>query len=415
MIQTPEPASGIDSSADAEFRTEVREWLAENLNGQFRELRGLGGPGREHEAFEERLEWDRALAAAGLTCLGWPKQWGGRDATLRQQVIFHEEYAKADAPSRVSHLGEELLGPTVIAFGTEAQKQRFLPGIRNVTELWCQGYSEPGAGSDLAAVTTSAQLDGDEWVINGQKIWTSLAHLSDWCFVVARTEKGSSRHHGLSYLLVPMKQPGVEVRPIIQLTGTAEFNEVFFDNARTAADLVVGQPGDGWKVAMGTLTFERGISTVGQQIRYARELADLEAVAQANGAIENPVIAERLDRAWVGLRVLRAHVLRTLESGHDGASGGAGKSGTAVDARTAAGQASVTKLLWANWHRGLGELAMDVLGAPGLVADGPGDDLNAWQRMFLFTRADTIYGGSNEVQRNIISERVLGLPREARP
>ncbi|MGV9667184.1 acyl-CoA dehydrogenase family protein [Nocardia niigatensis] len=415
MIQTPEPASGIEPPEDAEFRAEVREWLAENLNGQFRELRGLGGPGREHEAFEERLEWDRALAAAGLTCLGWPKEWGGRDATLRQQVIFHEEYAKADAPSRVSHLGEELLGPTVIAFGTEEQKKRFLPGIRNVTELWCQGYSEPGAGSDLAAVTTSAQLEGDEWVINGQKIWTSLAHLSDWCFVVARTEKGSTRHHGLSYLLVPMKQPGVEVRPIIQLTGTAEFNEVFFDNARTAADLVVGQPGEGWKVAMGTLTFERGISTVGQQIRYARELADLEAVARANGAIENPVLADRFDKAWVGLRVLRAHVLRTLESGHDGASGGAGKSGTVVDARTAAGQASVTKLLWANWHRGLGELAMDVLGAPGLIADGPGDDLNAWQRMFLFTRADTIYGGSNEVQRNIISERVLGLPREARP
>ncbi|WP_433567561.1 acyl-CoA dehydrogenase family protein [Nocardia sp. CA-151230] len=406
MIQTPEPASGIEPPEDAEFRAEVREWLAENLNGRFRELRGLGGPGREHEAFEERLEWDRALAAAGLTCLGWPKEWGGRDATLRQQVIFHEEYAKADAPSRVSHLGEELLGPTVIAFGTEEQKKRFLPGIRNVTELWCQGYSEPGAGSDLAAVTTSAQLEGDEWVINGQKIWTSLAHLSDWCFVVARTEKGSTRHHGLSYLLVPMKQPGVEVRPIIQLTGTAEFNEVFFDNARTAADLVVGQPGDGWKVAMGTLTFERGISTVGQQIRYARELADLEAVARENGAIENPVLADRFDKAWVGLRVLRAHVLRTLESGHDGAS---------VDARTAAGQASVTKLLWANWHRGLGELAMDVLGAPGLIADGPGDDLNAWQRMFLFTRADTIYGGSNEVQRNIISERVLGLPREARP
>ncbi|NNH73514.1 acyl-CoA dehydrogenase [Nocardia uniformis] len=406
MIQTPEPASGIERDEDAAFRAEVRDWLAAALNGEFAHLRGLGGPGREHEAFEERLEWDRALAAAGLTCLGWPKEWGGRDATLRQQIIFHEEYAKADAPSRVSHLGEELLGPTLIAFGTEEQKRRFLPGIRNVTELWCQGYSEPGAGSDLAAVATSAQLDGDEWSINGQKVWTSLAHLSDWCFVVARTEKGSQRHKGLSYLLVPMKQPGIEVRPIIQLTGTAEFNEVYFDNARTAADLVVGAPGDGWRVAMGTLTFERGTSTIGQQIRYARELADLEAVARANGAIENPVIADRLDKAWVGLRVLRAHVLRTLDEGADGAQ---------VDARTAAGQASVTKLLWANWHRGLGELAMDVLGAPGLIADAEGDDLNAWQRLFLFSRADTIYGGSNEVQRNIISERVLGLPREARP
>ncbi|RDI47218.1 hypothetical protein DFR68_109217 [Nocardia mexicana] len=401
MIQTHDPGTAAESPKDAEFRADVREWLAENLNGQFRELVGLGGPGREHEAFDERLEWDRHLAAAGWTCLGWPEKYGGRDATLRQQVIFHEEYAKADAPSRVSHLGEELLGPTLLAFGTEEQKQRFLPGIKSVTELWCQGYSEPGAGSDLAAVTTTARRDGDEWTINGQKIWTSLAHVADWCFAICRTEPGSSRHKGLSYLLVPMKQPGIEVRPIIQLTGTAEFNEVFFDDARTAADLVVGEPGDGWKVAMGTLTFERGISTVGQQIRFARELADLEAVAKANGALENPVIAERIDQAWVGLRVLRAHALRTLESGHD-----------TVDARTAAGQASVSKLLWANWHRGLGELAMDVLGAPGLISLP--DDLNEWQRLFLFSRADTIYGGSNEVQRNIISERVLGLPREAR-
>ena len=426
MIQTPDTAAGSDTSADLKFRADVREWLVENLEGEFRELRGLGGPGREHEAFDERLEWDRHLAAAGWTCLGWPEQYGGRDATLRQQVIFHEEYAKADAPSRVSHLGEELLGPTLLAFGTEEQKQRFLPGIRSVTELWCQGYSEPGAGSDLAAVTTSARLEGDEWRINGQKIWTSLAHLADWCFVIARTEPGSSRHHGLSYLLVPMKQDGVEVRPIIQLTGTAEFNEVFFDDARTEASLVVGEPGKGWGVAMGTLTFERGISTVGQQIRFARELADLEAVARENGALENPVLAERIDQAWVGLRVLRAHALRTLASAHGN-----------VDARTAAGQASVSKLLWANWHRDLGELAMDVLGAPGLIAQNPlggragspvgtraaaagaagqpaVEDRKEGQRLFLFSRADTIYGGSNEVQRNIISERVLGLPREAR-
>nr|WP_269475341.1 acyl-CoA dehydrogenase family protein [Nocardia wallacei] len=400
-MQTHDSGTAAESSQDAEFRADVREWLAEKLNGEFRELRGLGGPGREHEAFDERLEWDRHLAAAGWTCLGWPRQYGGREATLRQQVIFHEEYAKADAPSRVSHLGEELLGPTLLAFGTEEQKRRFLPGIKTVTELWCQGYSEPGAGSDLAAVTTSARRDGAEWVINGQKIWTSLAHVADWCFAICRTEPGSSRHQGLSYLLVPMQQAGVEVRPIIQLTGTAEFNEVFFDNARTAADLVVGEPGEGWRVAMGTLTFERGISTVGQQIRFARELADLEAVAKDNGALDDPVLAERIDQAWVGLRVLRAHALRTLESAHD-----------TVDARTAAGQASVSKLLWANWHRGLGELAMDVLGAPGLLALP--DDLTEWQRLFLFSRADTIYGGSNEVQRNIISERVLGLPREAR-
>ncbi len=400
-IQTSESdTAGSDgrfsASADQQFAADVREWLADNLNGEFRELRGLGGPGREHEAFDERLAWDRHLAAAGWTCLGWPQEYGGRAASVRQQVIFHEEYAKANAPARVSHVGEELLGPTVLAFGTQAQRDRFLPGIRTVSELWCQGYSEPGAGSDLAAITTSARRDGDEWSINGQKIWTSLAHVADWCFVIARTEPGSTRHHGLSYLLVPMNQPGIDVRPIIQLTGTSEFNEVFFDDARTAADLVVGEPGDGWRIAMGTLTFERGISTLGQQIRFARELADVEALAQRTGAAADPLIAERIDRAWVGLRVLRAHAIRTMQ--------GAGV--------TDGGQASVAKLLWANWHRGLGELAMAVLGPAGLVADE--DDLNEWQRLYLFTRADTIYGGSNEVQRNIIAERVLGLPREAR-
>ncbi|QBS42657.1 acyl-CoA dehydrogenase [Nocardia sp. CS682] len=401
-IQTSESdtaASGgrFSATQDARFAAEVREWLAENLNGEFRELRGLGGPGREHEAFDERLAWDRHLAAAGWTCLGWPKEYGGREATVRQQVIFHEEYAKANAPARVSHVGEELLGPTVLAFGTQAQKDRFLPGIRTVSELWCQGYSEPGAGSDLAAITTTARLDGDEWSINGQKIWTSLAHVADWCFVIARTERGSVRHQGLSYLLVPMRQPGIDVRPIIQLTGTSEFNEVFFDDARTAADLVVGAPGEGWRIAMGTLTFERGISTLGQQIRFARELADVEALARRTGAADDPLIADRIDRAWVGLRVLRAHAIRTME-------------GAGVDD---GGQASVAKLLWANWHRGLGELAMAVLGPAGLVAEE--NDLNEWQRLYLFTRADTIYGGSNEVQRNIIAERVLGLPREARP
>ncbi|MEU8897786.1 acyl-CoA dehydrogenase family protein [Nocardia sp. NPDC048505] len=393
-IQTSDSST---AAQDAAFSAEVREWLEENLNGEFRALRGLGGPGREHEAFDERLAWDRHLAAAGWTCLGWPAEYGGRDATVRQQVIFHEEYAKANAPARVSHVGEELLGPTVLAFGTQEQKDRFLPGVRNVTELWCQGYSEPGAGSDLAAVSTSAHLDGDEWSINGQKIWTSLAHVADWCFVIARTEKGSARHKGLSYLLVPMNQPGIEVRPIIQLTGTSEFNEVFFDNARTAADLVIGAPGEGWRIAMGTLAFERGVSTLGQQIRFAQELAAVEALARRTGAAEDPLIADRIDRAWVGLRVMRAHAIRTMASAE-------------VDD---SGQASVSKLLWANWHRGLGELAMAVLGPQGLIADD-NDDLNEWQRMYLFTRADTIYGGSNEVQRNIISERVLGLPREAR-
>jgi alkylation response protein AidB-like acyl-CoA dehydrogenase len=376
-----------------EFRTEVRAGLDANLVGEFAKLKGLGGPGREHEAFEERMAWNRHLADAGLTCLGWPVEHGGRGLSVAHRVAFYEEYARADAPDKVNHLGEELLGPTLIAFGTPAQQQRFLPGIRNVTELWCQGYSEPGAGSDLANVATTAVLDGDAWVINGQKVWTALAHLSQWCVVVARTEKGSKRHNGLSYLLVPLDQPGVEIRPIVQLTGTSEFNEVFFDDARTDADLVVGEPGDGWKVAMGTLTFERGVSTLGQQIRYARELSALAELAQRNGAAEDPLIRERLTRSWVGLRSMRSYALATMDVEQPG-------------------QDNVSKLLWANWHRDLGELAMDVIGPESMVLhDGEFDE---WQRLYLFTRSDTIYGGSNEIQRNIIAERVLGLPREAK-
>ena len=392
------------SPADEAFRREVRAWLEDNLSGEFAGLQGMGGPGREHEAFDERVAWDRHLAAAGWTCLGWPTEHGGRGLSLQQQVIFHEEYAKADAPARVSHIGEELLGPTLIAFGTDEQKRRFLPGIRNVTELWCQGYSEPGAGSDLASVSTRARLEGSgseaRWVIDGQKVWTSLAHVADWCFVVARTEPGSRRHAGLSYLLVPMDQDGVEVRPIEQLTGTSEFNEVFFDGARTEASLVVGEPGEGWKVAMGTLGFERGVSTIGQQVGFARELEGVVALARENGAIEDPHIRDRLVRARMGLEIMRLNALRTLAGFSTGSEGP---------------EASIAKLVWANWHRALGELAMEVAGASSLVAAAAPYDLDSRQRLFLFTRSDTIYGGSNEIQRNIISERVLGLPREPKP
>ncbi len=390
-----------------EFRAEVRRWLAENLAGDYAALKGLGGPGREHEAFEERLAWNRHLAAAGLTCLGWPVEHGGRGLSVAHRVAFYEEYARADAPDKVNHLGEELVGPTLIAFGTPEQQRRFLPAIRDVTELWCQGYSEPGAGSDLAAVSTTAVLDGGHegseatgerhWIINGQKVWTSLAHRAQWCFVLARSEKGSKRHAGLSYLLVPLDQPGVEIRPIVQLTGDSEFNEVFFTDARTDADLVVGAPGDGWRVAMETLTFERGVSTLGQQIRYARELSGLVEVAKNCGAIDDPLIRERLTRAWAGLRTMRSFAMATMAEHDDG---------------QAAGKDSVSKLLWANWHRDLGELAMDIRGKSALVLTG--GEFDEWQRLFLFSRADTIYGGSNEVQRNIIAERVLGLPREAR-
>jgi len=327
-----------------------------------------------------------------VPCLGWPAEHGGRGATLAQQVIFHEEYARAEAPARVSIVGEELLGPTLIAFGTPEQKKRFLPPVKAVTELWCQGYSEPGAGSDLAAVATRADLDGDTWVITGQKVWTSLAHLADWCFVLARTEPGSKRSQGLSYLLVPMRQPGVTVRPIRQLTGTSEFNEVFFDGARTEAAQVVGEPGDGWRIAKATLAIERGAAMLGQQVGFRRELEKLIEMARRTEAGADPLLRDKLARAWIGLEVIRDYALDTLGDNNDI-------------------QTSVLKILWSRWHQALGELAMDVQGAASLTARGEPCELDEWQRLFLFSRADTIYGGSDEIQRNIIAARALGLPR----
>jgi len=248
-------------------------------------------------------------------------------------------------------------------------------------------------------------------VITGQKVWTSLAHVADWCFVLARTEPGSRRGAGLSYLLVPMRQRGVTVRPIRQLTGTAEFNEVFFDGARTGRDLVVGEAGDGWRVALATLSFERGVATLGQQIGFERELGALMALARETGAAADPVLRDKLARAWIGLEAMRAHALRTLAPDPDRAAAGP----QAASTQAASTEASVLKLLWSRWRQELGELAMEVRGAPSMVARAEPYDLDDWQRLFLFSRADTIYGGSSEIQRNIIAERALGLPRQARP
>lgn len=373
-----------------DFRTEARTWLHSRLAD-------TPAPGPR--------AWERELGRAGWIGIGWPgedgESYGNRRATLAQQVVWAEEYARSAAPARIGHIGENLLAPTLITYGTEEQKRRHLPSVARGETLWCQGYSEPGAGSDLAGVRTAAVPDGaGGYAVTGQKIWTSLALDADWCFVLARTDPGSTRHHGLSFLLVEMDQPGrIEVRPIRQLTGTSEFNEVFLDGARAAE--VVGGEGNGWQVAMGLLALERGVSTLAQQIGFAGELDRVVAAAVASGAAEDPVIRARLVRQWAELDTMRRHALRTLGSTGD------------------PGAPSVAKLLWGGWHQRLGELAVRVGGEAGAVGPEPWSErrpyeLDDAQHLFLFSRADTVYGGSDEIQRNIIAERVLGLPREPR-
>jgi acyl-CoA dehydrogenase len=379
------------------FRKDARAYLEDLLHGEFAEIRGRGGPGDEHSCFDERLAWERRLGADGWTCIGWPVECGGRGLPLDLQVIYYEEYARAGGPGRLGHIGEGLIGPTLIHFGSPAQQQELLPKIVRGEELWCQGYSEPDAGSDLANVQTRAVLDGDRWIINGQKVWTSNAHWSDWIFVLARTDREAPKHKGISFLLVPMTASGIELRPIVQLTGTSEFNEVFFDETPTRADLVVGGVGDGWKVAMGLLAFERGASTLGQQFGFMREFDDLLDTARRNGRIDDPIVRQRLSSMWSRLEIQRWNSLRML---------------TMADRPELSGPAYVSKLYWARLHRELGELAVDVLGAGADVCDAHPYELSPAQRLFLYTRADTIYGGSNQIQRNIIGERALGLPPE---
>jgi len=378
------------------FRAECADWLQAQMAGPFADIRGIYELTSKPE---RRKEWEQHLAAHGWSCIGWPRAWGGRDATLAQQVIFAEEYARSGAPGRINHMGVELAGPTILAFGTEEQKRRFLPGIASGTSIWCQGYSEPNAGSDLANVRTRARLEGDRWVVNGQKVWTSLAHISDWIFVVARSEEGSKGPRGLTFLMLEMDQPGIEVRPIQQMNGDAEFNETFFTDAVCPADSLIGAVGDGWKIAMGLLAFERGVSTLGQQMGFRNELDAIIAAARGNGAAADPLIRQRIARAEIGLRLMRYGALRMLSN---------------TDHAKIDGAALTYKIQWATWRRNLGELAMDVLGQAGEVAAGDEYQWGLLPNLYLFSRADTIYGGTNQIQRNLIAERGLGLPREPR-
>ncbi len=387
------------SKEEEKFREEISSWLKDNLKGEFLSVIGRGGSGDQVEMLNERIKWEQHMGKAGWTCIGWPTEFGGKSASINEQVIFYEEYTRAGGPGRIGHIGETLAGPTIIAFGTKDQQQRFLPNIRLGKEYWCQGYSEPSAGSDLSAVKTKAESLGGKWVVNGQKIWTSLAKESNWIFVLCRTKKGSVGREGLSYLLIPMDQSGISVRPIKQMTGQSEFNEVFFDNAESDLNNVVGEVGNGWKVAMGTLGFERGASTLGQQMAFEQEFMKILNIAKENGSTKIASIRQQLSEAWIGLKIMRFNALRMLSNSKEG---------------LLSREAMLSKLYWATWHRNLGKLAMDVLGMESEIGDKLSNELSSLQKLFLFSRSDTIYAGTNQIQRNIISERALGMPKEPR-
>jgi alkylation response protein AidB-like acyl-CoA dehydrogenase len=406
-----------------EFRGVIRDWLTENLP------EGWGTPAfsmtpAERSAFNQ--EWTATLFAGGWICASWPTEYGGKGLTLLQQVVLNEEFARAGAPLRADFFGDTLVGPTLLQWGTEEQKKQFIPSILNGTIAWCQGFSEPDAGSDLASLKTRAELDGDEWVINGQKVWTTQARRADYIFLLARTDPDAPKHAGISYLLVPMKQPGVEIRPIEQIDGSAEFNEVFLTNVRCPKENVIGGVNNGWKVAMTTLGFERGTSATTGYRRFQKEFNEILQLAQARGASSDPLIRQRLARSWSKIKSMQINGYRTLTDALRGTN-------------TTAALGATNKMFWSEAHQQTMLLALDILGPDGQVLLGQvGQDakgsqegqemllpgarrgrsdypVNSLQSLFFFSRSETIWGGSAEIQRNIVGERVLGLPKEPKP
>jgi alkylation response protein AidB-like acyl-CoA dehydrogenase len=398
-----------------EFRGVIRDWLSENLPD------GWGQPGfsmnpEERTAFNQ--EWTAKLFAGGWICASWPAEYGGKGLSLLQQVVLNEEFARAGAPLRADFFGDTLVGPTLLQWGTEEQKQRFIPGILKGEIAWCQGFSEPDAGSDLAGLKTKAELDGDEWIVNGQKVWTTQARYADYIFLLARTDPEASKHAGISYLLVPMKQAGVEVRPIEQVDGSAEFNEVFFTNVRCPKDNVIGGVNNGWKVAMTTLGFERGTSSTTGYRRFLKEFNQILSLAQERGCTGDPLIRQRLAQSWAKIKIMEINGFRTLTD-------------VLAGTHTTAALSACNKMFWSEAHQETMLLAMDILGLDSQILLGGGDQesllpggrrararnypVNDLQALFFFSRSETIWGGTAEIQRNIVGERILGLPKEPKP
>jgi alkylation response protein AidB-like acyl-CoA dehydrogenase len=384
------------TAEEEDFRTEFRDWLADHLVGDYAKHLGVGSS-TDPSCWELRREWEKELAAGRWLNITWPIEFGGRGGTLNQEVIFLMEFARARAPYWVGVHGRDLFGPTLLRHGSPEQKARFLPKITAVEEFWGQGFSEPEAGSDLAGLRTRAERDGDQWVLNGQKIWMTFGMYADWLYVLCRTNPAAPKHAGISLIIVPRHQEGVDIRPIRNIAGGREFCEVFLTGARTDADLLVGGVDNGWRVAMGTLGTERVLTTLATQFGFDEEMDDLLVELRRRGRAADPLVRQRLAQAWIGLQVNRYNNYRAL---------------TSLMRRGELGpESSFSKLFWANWHRDFGALMIDLLGADELVV-GDGYELDPFQQIFIDARAETIYGGANEIQRNIVGERVLGLPKE---
>jgi alkylation response protein AidB-like acyl-CoA dehydrogenase len=385
---------------ETKFRDELRTWLEANVPKDWGEWREKP----LEESFPYLRAWQRKLYEGGWAAVSWPKEYGGRGATLMEQSLFWEEMARVEAPPMANSLGLGLIGPTIIAYGTDEQKKRFIPKILSAEEIWCQGFSEPNAGSDLAALQTEARLDGDHYVVNGQKVWTSYGWIGNWCELVVRTDSNVPKHKGLSVLLIDMKSPGVEVRPLKQMTGESEFNEIFFRDVRVPVGNLLGKVNDGWNVAVSTLMYERGSYGARLHLIFKRaitRLIELSPKFQKNGhpAAQDPITRQKLAQCYAEIEIMRWNQLRAFS--RVTATGVPGPEG------------SIQKIFWSELNQRLQQIAQEMFGAYGQLLAGDKDavDNGIWSYGYLRTRGNTIEAGTSEVQRNIIGHFVLGLPR----
>lgn len=384
------------SPEDENYRQKLRTWLEANKPTE-------APPADQDADFAFRRAWQRRLYDGGWVGINWPREYGGQGATLIQQAIYGQEMTRARAPQPANGLGIGIVGPTLMEHGTETQKQRYIPKILNADEIWCQGFSEPNSGSDLASLQTKAVLDGDDFLVNGQKIWTSLGQYADWCILLVRTDTDAPKHRGISYLLVDMHSPGVTVRPLKQITGNSEFNETFFDNVRVPKENLIGGLNEGWRIAMTTLTYERGISSLATQVRIKQQLDAMIHYAgktSRNGGTlsEDPMLRQALAQAHIGVEIMLLNLYRGITSRLRGQPPGP--------------EASLDKLYWSELDKWMQELGMSLQGPYSQLMEGSEHAVKGnWQYNFLRSRAGTIYSGTSEIQKNIIGERVLGLPK----